>query len=93
MPVNEMEGICYLQPRDMSQRLSIAKDFAKRFSFTLPLAVDTMSNQANDCYAAWPERLYIIDKDGRIAYKGGIGPFGYHPDEVRLWLKNYCESH
>ena len=37
-------------------------------------------------YAAWPERLYIIDEKGTIAYRGGMGPFNYKPAEVRAWL-------
>jgi hypothetical protein len=44
-----------------------------------------MSNAANDAYAAWPERIYIIEQ-GRIAYRGGMGPFNYHPEEARAWL-------
>lgn len=88
MPDNNAEGVCYAQPRDLNQRIGIAKDFVKRFNFSLPMAVDTMTNEANDCYAAWPERLYIIDKNGIIVYKGGLGPFGYHPQEVRYWFEN-----
>jgi len=41
-----------------------------------------MSNAANDAYAAWPERIYIIDESGHIAYRGGIGPFNYKPEEA-----------
>lgn len=46
-----------------------------------------MADQAMKLYAAWPERIYIIGEDGRIAYKGGIGPFGYHPEEMQAWLE------
>jgi hypothetical protein len=52
-----------------------------------PLLVDDMSNQADSIYAGWPERLYIIGADRRIAYKGKTGPFGYHPEEVEAWLE------
>jgi hypothetical protein len=45
-----------------------------------------MTNAANDAYSAWPERIYIIDERGRIAYAGGMGPFNYHPEEARKWL-------
>src|SRR5256885_15814014 len=45
-----------------------------------------MSNAASDAYAAWPERIYIIDESGRIAYRGGMGPFNYKPEEAREWL-------
>ena len=55
-------------------------------SSDIPFGVDDMSNTANDAYAAWPERLYIIDESARIAYRGGMGPFHYDPKEVRAWL-------
>lgn len=43
-------------------------------------------NTANACYAAWPERLYVIGTDGRIAYKGGMGPFEFDTDELEQFL-------
>ena len=32
-------------------------------------------------YAALPERLYVVGGDGRIAYKGGMGPMFFKPAE------------
>jgi type I thyroxine 5'-deiodinase len=86
MDSNEKEGVCYPQPRTLAQRVAIANDFVKRFRYEIPLAVDGMDNPADAVYAAWPERLYVIDEHGRIAYKGEMGPFGYHPEEVVAWL-------
>jgi peroxiredoxin len=31
-------------------------------------------------------RIYIIDESGKIVYRGGLGPFNYHPEEARAWL-------
>ena len=86
MKSNVKDDICYAQPKSLEQRLVIANDFIKRFGFPLPFGVDDMSNAANAAYAAWPERLYILDESGRIAYRGGMGPFNYNPKEVRDWL-------
>lgn len=86
MPSNVDEGVCYRQPKSLDQRLAIANDFSKRFKYPLPLAVDPMDDAANQAYGAWPERLYVIDVNGKIAYKGGPGPFQYKPQEVRGWL-------
>ncbi len=86
MTSNEKEDVCYKQPRSMAERVAIANDFVKRFSYPIPLLVDGMDNAANAVYAGWPERLYIIATDGRIVYKGGPGPFDYHPEEVAAWL-------
>ncbi len=86
MKSNVKEDVCYAQPKNLEQRVAIANDFIKRFHYPLPLGIDDVNNAANDIYAAWPERIYIIDETGRIAYRGGMGPFHYHPEEARAWL-------
>jgi hypothetical protein len=86
MDSNDDQGICYTQPRSTPDRLAIAADFVERFHYEIPLLVDPLENVTNDLYAAWPERLYIIDEQGRIVYKGGMGPFEFHPEEVEAWL-------
>jgi type I thyroxine 5'-deiodinase len=87
MTSNEKEGVCYKQPRSLPERVAIANDFVKRFGYGISLLVDPMDNPANLLYAGWPERFYIVGVDGRIAYKGKPGPFGYHPEEVEAWLQ------
>ncbi len=87
MSSNEKENVCYPQPRTLAQRVAIANDFVRRFHYDVPLAVDPMDNRANALYAGWPERLYVLDADGVIVYKGKTGPFGYHPEEVEAWLR------
>ncbi len=86
MKTNVKDDVCYAQPKSLDQRLAIANDFTKRFKYTLPFGVDDMDNSAEAAYSAWPERLYIIDESGHIAYRGGLGPFNYHPEEARVWL-------
>jgi Iodothyronine deiodinase len=86
MKSNVKDDVCYAQPKNLEQRVAIANDFVKRFQFPLPFGIDDMNNRANDAYAAWPERLYIVDERGRVVYRGGMGPFNYHPAEVREWL-------
>jgi hypothetical protein len=86
MDSNVKESVCYPQPQSLAQRVAIANDFVKRFSYRVPLAVDGMDNPANAAYAGWPERFYIVDEKGLIVYKGKPGPFGYHPEEVESWL-------
>ena len=86
MKSNVKDDVCYAQPKTLEQRMAIANDFTKRFKYPLPFGVDDMSNAAELAYAAWPERLYIIDETGHIAYRGGMGPFKYNPAEAREWL-------
>jgi Iodothyronine deiodinase len=86
MASNVKEDICYPQPTTFPQRVAIANDFVTRFHFPLPLAVDAMDNAADHAYSGWPERIYIIDEQGKIVYRGGLGPFNYRPEEARAWL-------
>jgi iodothyronine deiodinase-like protein len=86
MEDNEKQGVCYPQPKTFAQRLAIANDFTRRFHYGVPLAVDGIDNRAERLYSGWPERLYVLDENLRIVYKGEPGPFGYHPEQVEAWL-------
>jgi hypothetical protein len=38
--------------------------------------------------------VYILDESGIITYRGGMGPFQFHPEEARAWLeKRFPETH
>ena len=86
MRPNEKEGVCYMQPTTIAERAAIANDFITRTGYDLPLLLDDMNNSADDAFAGWPERLYVIGADGTIAYKGGTGPFNFDPEELDAWL-------
>ena len=86
MDSNVEQDVCYAQPTTLEERLVIARDFIERHQWRLPLFVDDMQNSVDQVWAGWPERLYVIGTDGRIAYKGATGPFGFEPDEVEAWL-------
>jgi type I thyroxine 5'-deiodinase len=86
MSSNDEEGICYPQPSSLDDRLAIARDFIERSDYDIPMLVDRMDNAADEHYAGWPERLYVIDELGKIAFKGKTGPFGFHPEEIEAWF-------
>ena len=48
----------------------------------MPALVDHMDDRVNQDYGAWPDRLYLVGKDGKIAYHGGPGPFNFSPHEL-----------
>jgi type I thyroxine 5'-deiodinase len=63
-----------------------AKEKKLKGGTPVPLVLDNMENEAEFAYSAHPERLYVLDADGTIAYKGGMGPFDYKPEELDEWL-------
>ena len=72
-------------PEDEWQMDSNAED---EVVYNQPTTMDERLEVANACYAAWPERLYVIEQGGTIAFKGGIGPYFFDPDEVREFLED-----
>ena len=88
MPDNVEAGIVVNQPRTLEERRVIARRCCDSLKLTIPCAVDTPDNAVDNAYAAWPERIFIIDPAGRIVYAGKQGPWGFKPAEVERWLRN-----
>ncbi len=53
----------------------------------MPALVDDMDDFASKAYSAFPDRMYLVGRDGNIAYRGGEGPFGFKPDELEDAIK------
>jgi hypothetical protein len=80
------DGTGILDPRDLTQRTQVATKCSSELGLGLPLVVDDMTDTVNMLYRAWPERIYVIDRAGRIAHKSGIGPWGFAPAKAMLVL-------
>jgi hypothetical protein len=52
---------------------------ATQLKLSMPVLVDTIDDQVDKVYAGWPDRLYIIDAEGKVAHKGAPGPGGFGP--------------
>ena len=67
------------EPKTLKERQEVAGDFAKKLKLSLPILVDAMDDPVDKLYAGWPDRIYVIDRDGNIALKGDPGPGGFSP--------------
>lgn len=84
-----MSPVAIVQPRSDAERLRVAREFAAHFAPLLgdmPVVVDTITNEADAAYDAWPERLFVV-VDGVVAFKSAPGPFGYRLGEVERFLE------
>ena len=75
------------QTSDLATRTQRAEQCMATLRLSMPSVVDREDNKVNIAYGAWPDRMYIVGKDGKIAYKGAQGPRGFKPEEVEKWLK------
>ena len=72
--------------RTMDQRLHTAREWVDWLNPSMEYVVDKMDDNARRTYAAWPERLVVIE-NGVVQYYGKQGPWGYDTDEVGAWLE------
>jgi type I thyroxine 5'-deiodinase len=63
----------------------------RNLGIELPAVVDEPDNRTERAYTGWPDRLYLIDRDGRVAYKSRPGPFGFEPSELEAALRRLGE--
>ena len=70
-------------PVTLAERRGVADSCMTKLDLgELPALVDDLDDAVSTAYAAWPDRIYLVDEEGRIAYHGGRGPFGFAPDEL-----------
>jgi hypothetical protein len=79
---NRRSGISVQDPRNTEERLAVAQSCGVQLRIEMPMVVDTVDNTVASTYGGWPDRLYLIDRAGRIAYQSGEGPFGFKPEEL-----------
>lgn len=82
MDSNDRAGVVFAQPQSLIERLAVADKCCQTLEITMPLLVDDVNDHVGHLYSGMPDRLYIIDQHGRVAYKGGRGPFGFKPGEM-----------
>jgi hypothetical protein len=92
MPVNVKEHVLLASAKNPDQRDSAAKTCVVKLCISIPALVDDMRDTTEAAYTGWPDRLYVIDAAGRIAYKSGPGPYGFIPDGVEKTLQHLAPS-
>jgi hypothetical protein len=92
--VHELTGqlarVDVMEPVTLEQRRRVAASCqANLFDGVVPLYVDGMDDRVAQLYTARPTRIYFIDREGRVVYNPGIGPFGFSPEHLEPVIREY----
>jgi type I thyroxine 5'-deiodinase len=74
---NERDKVLFATPRSADERATVAGACQRQLKIDLPVVVDGLDDGVGEAYAAWPDRLYLVDREGRVAFKSQPGPFGF----------------
>ena len=86
MGANVRENVVYQSPQNTEERVELANVCVKNLGIEMPALVDNFDNSTDTAYSGWPDRLYVIDRDGTIAYKSAPGTFGFKPADMERVL-------
>jgi type I thyroxine 5'-deiodinase len=84
---NLKDKISVSSPKTLEQRCSVAETCLTKLTLKIPPLVDDLANSTEAAYTAWPDRIYVLDREGNIAYKSLPGPYGFKPAEMANVLK------
>ena len=79
---NRREAIALEDPTSLEERAVAADACVVRVRTRIPVLLDDVDDAVALAYGGWPDRLYLIGRDGRIAFQGGRGPDGFKPEEL-----------
>ena len=80
--MNRDQDIAIQDPTSDDARNEVAATCAIRLQIRMPVVVDKLDDEIARAYGALPDRLYLIAKGGRVAFRGDPGPFGFQPEAL-----------
>ncbi len=87
MESNIRDKVVFASPRNQDERAFVAGSCVRKLGIEIPALLDEFGNSTENAYTAWPDRMYLIDPHGKIAYKSKPGPFGFKTDELQAALQ------
>jgi len=93
MQSNVKDSVVFASPRNEEERALVAGACVRKLGIQIPAVLDEFGNSTEQAYTGWPDRLYLIDSAGRVAYKSKPGPFGFKPDDLKNALAQVTQVH
>ncbi len=89
---NIEQQVLYEQPRTADERAAVAVACMRNLRFNMPMLLDNMDDEVDRKYAALPEGLYVLDKDGVIVYRGVMGSRGFDVESWRAAIEKQAAT-
>ena len=86
MQSNIKDNVVFASPNNEEERALVAGACVRKLGIKFPSVLDEFGNSTETAYTGWPDRIYLVDQRGRVAYKSKPGPFGFKADELAAAL-------
>lgn len=79
---NEREEVRLSPASTIGQKREHAQMCSRKLHLAFPAVVDGMNGAVEAAYQAWPSRVFVVGKDGRILYSTRLTELDFHPEEM-----------
>jgi hypothetical protein len=86
MQSNVKDSVVFASPKNEDERAFVAGACVRKLGIKFPAVLDEFGNSTEQAYTGWPDRIYLVGQDGRVAYKSKPGPFGFKAEELSAAL-------
>ena len=87
VPNNLIENVIWNEPQTDDERTEVASACQINLDLHMPMLIDSIDNDIDNKYVGLPMRLFLVDAEGKIAYVGDKGPFGWDDESFEETLK------
>ncbi|MGA8028564.1 MAG: tetratricopeptide repeat protein [Bryobacteraceae bacterium] len=84
---NRREDVEIAPAANLSDKQQHAVMCSRQLHLPFPAVVDTISDTVETAYAAWPSRLFVIAKNGRVLYSTRLTELDFRPHEIEAVLR------
>jgi hypothetical protein len=85
--INSKDGIAMGSARTLAEKREHAALCVRRLNLPFPAVVDRMDDDAAIAYQAWPSRLYLVGRDGKVMFQTRLGELDFHPAELESAIR------
>jgi hypothetical protein len=86
MAINVRESVVFADPKTFEERTAAAESCVRKLGIRIPALVDGVGDGVEAAYTGWPDRLYLIGRDGSVKFKSSPGPYGFKPEALAAAL-------
>jgi len=85
--INEREGISLEPARSLAEKQEHAELCVRKLNLPFTAVVDSLDGAAETAYQAWPSRVYVVGRDGKVVFNSRLGELDFRPAELDAALR------
>jgi tetratricopeptide (TPR) repeat protein len=86
--INRREGVDLADAATFDQKREYAASCIRKLKIPYAAAVDPLDNAAETAYTAWPSRVYLIDKQGHVAFNSPLDELNFDASKLDSALQS-----